>query len=76
MYVQHKMREHGKELAALIVERGAGVYVCGDGAVMAKDVHAALLDILQTGAGLEPAAAAALLTDMAKGQRYVRDIWS
>lgn len=74
--MQHKMREHAAELAKLLVEQGGSVYVCGDGAAMAKDVHAALLDVLQAGAGLEPAAAAALLAEMVKSKRYVRDIWS
>ena len=74
--MQHKMREHAVELAALLVEQGGSVFVCGDGAAMAKDVHAALLDVLQTGAGLDASAAAEMLVEMTKSQRYVRDIWS
>lgn len=81
-YVQHRMAEHGAALAALIAPpatsaaKPAVVYVCGDGAGMAKGVHAALLDILERHAGLSAADAVAALADMGKSGRFVRDIWS
>ena len=78
-YVQHRMLQHGSALAAIITGGQlppAAVYVCGDGAGMAKGVHAALLEILQQHGGMSPDAAAAHLADMAKTGRYVRDIWS
>ena len=43
--VQHKLREHGRELFAWI-EGGAHLYVCGDASRMARDVEAALLDVI------------------------------
>ena len=76
VYVQHRMREHKSKLYDLIEGRGGSVYVCGDGASMAKDVHATLVDVFAEGGGLSAADAAARLAELAKEQRYVRDIWS
>ena len=47
--MQHVMQreEVGSRLAALILKEEAHVYVCGDGANMIKDVHQALLGILE-----------------------------
>ena len=36
VYVQHRMREQGAALYDLIERRGGNIYVCGDGANMAK----------------------------------------
>jgi NADPH-ferrihemoprotein reductase len=79
VYVQHRMQEVAPALADLIVNKGAYVYVCGDGAHMAKDVHSALVSVLREhgGAGVSSEAdAAEMLVAMAKRGRYVRDIWS
>ncbi len=45
IYVQDKMREAADELFAWL-ERGAHFYVCGDAQRMAKDVDAALIDVV------------------------------
>ena len=44
VYVQHRLREQGAELRRWIGD-GAHLYVCGDAARMAPDVHAALAGI-------------------------------
>lgn len=75
MYVQHLLKEDAADVAKLIAS-GAYVFVCGDGAAMAKDVHAALQMILRDRMGLSEAEAAAELAAMTKAGRYVRDIWS
>ena len=46
VYVTHKLKERGAEIAKLVIEEGAYIYVCGDGNHMAKDVHKALIDAL------------------------------
>ena len=69
VYVQHRMLEHKEALRRLIFEEAGYVFVCGDGAGMAKDVHATLAEI----AG--DAGEASLKALTAQG-RYVRDIWS
>lgn len=75
VYVQHLLKEDAGEVAKLIAG-GAHVYVCGDGAAMAKDVHAALQAILKDKMGMSEAQAADELMAMTKQGRYVRDIWS
>jgi len=78
VYVQHRLAEHGAALAALLTtaQPPATVYVCGDGAGMAKGVHAALLALLEAHGGLSAEGAAAALAEWAKSGRYVRDIWA
>lgn len=75
MYVQHLLKEDAGELAKLLAS-GGHVYVCGDGAAMAKGVHAALVGILRDQLGVSEAQASQELASMAKEGRYVRDIWS
>ena len=45
IYVQDRLRENAAEVFSWL-ERGAHIYVCGDMSRMAKDVEAALLDII------------------------------
>ncbi len=47
MYVQHRMREFGAKLVHMMLDEGAMVYVCGDGASMARDVEATMKELLQ-----------------------------
>ena len=52
------------------------VGVCGDGARMAQDVHAALLEIVAKERGVDAAAAQALVEGLKSEGRYLREIWS
>jgi sulfite reductase (NADPH) flavoprotein alpha-component len=73
-YVQHRLREHGRELYARL-EGGAHVYVCGDATRMAKDVHAALLDVFVEHGGLDRERAEERLSQLATEGRYARDVY-
>lgn len=76
-YVQHLMAqpETANLLADLILNRGAVVYLCGDGNAMAKEVQATLIDIL--GQHLDGVADAQVALDRLKqDRRFVMDIWS
>lgn len=74
VYVQHRMLENSKELFAWL-EEGAAFYVCGDKDNMAKDVHAALIEIIEKEGGMSRENAEAYLAEMQKQKRYQRDVY-
>ena len=74
VYVQHRMREAGRDLWSWI-EDGAHVYVCGDALRMAKDVERALVDIAVAHGGRTPAEAAKFIADLKAGDRYQTDVY-
>ncbi|MFT4176574.1 MAG: bifunctional nitrate reductase/sulfite reductase flavoprotein subunit alpha [Luteolibacter sp.] len=74
IYVQHRMLERGMQLWKWL-ERGAHFYVCGDASRMAKDVDAALKQVVRDHGGLTAEQADAYVSQMAKEKRYVRDVY-
>ena len=74
IYVQTRMLEHGKELYAWL-EEGGGFYVCGDASRMAKDVDAALHQIIQTAGGTRAEEATAYVAALKQDKRYQRDVY-
>jgi len=74
IYVQHRMLEHGKELFEWL-QHGAFFYVCGDAKQMARDVEAALLQIIQEHGKMTEADAKLYLKKMRTDKRYLRDIY-
>ena len=74
IYVQTRMLEHGKELYAWLAE-GGGFYVCGDASRMAKDVDAALHQIIQTAGGKRAEEATAYVAALKQDKRYQRDVY-
>jgi sulfite reductase (NADPH) flavoprotein alpha-component len=54
---------------------GAHLYVCGDAARMARDVHAALLEIVAEHAGKSTEDANDYLNDLLAQGRYARDVY-
>ena len=74
IYVQHRLREQGRDIYAWLSE-GAHLYVCGDAEAMAKDVHAALIDIAVTHGGHSRDHAQAWLEELLQQGRYARDVY-
>lgn len=74
IYVQDRMREHGARVWSWL-EDGASFYVCGDAGRMAKDVDAALREIVATHGGLAQDAADAYVRRLSTTHRYVRDVY-
>ncbi|WP_141335594.1 sulfite reductase subunit alpha [Paenibacillus sp. tmac-D7] len=74
VYVQHKMLENSKELFEWL-NNGAYFYVCGDKQYMAKDVHNALISVIEKEGSMTREAAEAYLNDMQEQGRYQRDVY-
>lgn len=73
VYVQQRLQESAAEVYAWLQD-GAHVYVCGATA-MGKDVHQALLAIVQSQGGLSGDAAAEYLSALQQDGRYARDVY-
>lgn len=74
IYVQDRMRENAADLWAWI-DGGAHFYVCGDAKRMAKDVDAALHEIIAVQGGMDAEVAVAYVKQMKKDKRYQRDVY-
>lgn len=74
VYVQHRMLQHARELFTWL-EEGAYFYICGDAAHMAKDVDAALREIIQTAGTRSSAQAADYVAQLKQQKRYLRDVY-
>jgi sulfite reductase (NADPH) flavoprotein alpha-component len=73
-YVQDRLRRQGREVYAWL-EEGAYLYICGDSAHMAPDVHAALTDIVAEHSGLDRDEAGAYLSALQRDRRYRLDVY-
>jgi len=74
IYVQHRIREAGKDLFAWL-SNGAYLYVCGDATAMAPDVNAALLEVVREQGGMDADDAQAWVADLTADGRYLRDVY-
>ncbi|MDQ6632361.1 MAG: sulfite reductase subunit alpha, partial [Verrucomicrobiota bacterium] len=74
IYVQQRLRENAEELWSWL-ENGAHFYVCGDAKRMAKDVDAALQEIIQTAGGRTSEQASEYAKKMKTEKRYQRDVY-
>ncbi|OBT71362.1 hypothetical protein VF21_09420 [Pseudogymnoascus sp. 05NY08] len=64
-----------EQLFDLIHNKNAWVYICGDAAHMAKDVHAALVDIVASGKCIAKKDAVNYMTTLKDNGRIHEDIW-
>ena len=74
IYVQHRMLEAAEELYAWL-EQGAYFYICGDASRMAKDVDAALHQVVEKAGGKSSEEAAAYVEELKKSKRYRKDVY-
>jgi len=78
-YVQDRMKLQGRMLAELLLNKGAYLYVCGDGTRMARDVREAVVELLQMHGGLSADEARQRVdywrSRQGKEATYVEDIW-
>jgi sulfite reductase (NADPH) flavoprotein alpha-component len=73
-YVQDRLRRQAHDVYAWL-EDGAHVYVCGDAAAMAPDVHATLAGIVGEVGGLSADAAEEYLATLKRDRRYLLDVY-
>ncbi len=74
-YVQNLIAAQQERVWSLI-ERGAIIYVCGDGGKMEPDVKATLVKIYRDRAGADAAAGQRWIDDLGAKNRYVLDVWA
>jgi sulfite reductase (NADPH) flavoprotein alpha-component len=74
IYVQHRMLEAAAEVWKWL-NQGAYFYVCGDAKRMAKDVDAALRQIVQQQGGLSEDEANNYVETLKSDKRYRRDVY-
>ena len=74
IYVQQRMIETGAELWSWL-QAGAHFYVCGDASRMAKDVDAALHQVIEAAGGMSAEAAAVYVKKLKADKRYQRDVY-
>ena len=74
IYVQHRILEQAETLYQWL-ESGAHIYVCGDMHHMAKDVHQALIDVIEQQSERTAAQAAEWLDELLAEKRYQRDVY-
>lgn len=74
IYVQRRIAEAGRDLYDWI-ETGATIYVCGDAAGMAPDVHSALTKVIEQHGGVSAETAGERLDRLGADGRYLRDVY-
>ena len=74
IYVQHRILEQAEEIWNWI-NRGAHIYICGDESRMAKDVHDAILTVIEEQGNISAKEASTLLDKLRREGRYQKDVY-
>lgn len=74
VYVQDRLLENAAQVYQWLQD-GAHIYICGDGARMAKDVHQALLTIISEQGNLDAEQADEYLDELRTSKRYQKDVY-
>lgn len=74
VYVQHRLLEKGAEVYEWL-QQGAVIYICGDEKTMAKDVHEALIQIIEQYGKVSREEAIETLKQYQQQKRYQRDVY-
>lgn len=74
VYVQQRILEQAAQVWQWL-QQGAHVYVCGDATHMAKDVHQALLIVIEQQGNKTREQAEQYLNELRKTKRYQRDVY-
>ena len=75
-YVQDNLRSHGAEVADLVFNKGAVVYICGDADNMAKNVFDTFLEIVQEYKQVDIKEARQEMMKLRETKQYLEDIWT
>lgn len=75
IYVQHRLKEHAKEVNKLIQEK-AYFYVCGDAANMAREVSTVLCQLIADERGVPKEKGDEIVKSMRAANQYQEDVWS
>ncbi|MCJ1411622.1 NADPH-cytochrome P450 reductase [Ptychographa xylographoides] len=76
VYVQHRLKEHAKEVNDLIQNQKANFYVCGDAANMAREVNQVLVGLIAEERGIAVEKAEEIVKAMRSSGQYQEDVWS
>ena len=76
VYVQHLLKQQGKEINDLLQNHKANFYVCGDAANMAREVNVVLSQIISEERGVTIGKAEEIVKGMRSQGIYQEDVWS
>ena len=76
VYVQHLLKQQADKINDLLENHKANFYVCGDAAVMARDVNTVLAQIISEKRGVSVEKAEEVVKSMRSRGTYQEDVWS